>query len=912
MPLLIGSRVEVSGQLPRARAVHYVPYMTLETGSRLGPYEVVSLLGKGGMGEVYKAHDPRLGRNVAIKVLPDSLSGDPRFRQRLRREAKTISQLQHPHICTLHDIGEQDGVRYLVMEYLEGETLEERLRAGPLAVDEARRIGKEIAEALGAAHNRGVVHRDLKPGNVILTKAGTKVLDFGLAKSFEGPIPDDELTSLRTLPDALTREDAIVGTFPYMAPEQLQGKQVDARTDIWALGCVLYEMVTGERPFVEASKASLIAAILRSEPEAISTRQPLAPYRLDLVVGRCLEKDPENRWQSARDVAFEVASVETGVEMAATSAAAAAASTQDASTPAASSPATPVPGVADRRGIGRAALWVAAAVVLAVAVGYWAFEPAATEPVIEPGEAVAVLPFENMTGNDQLDYLGLGLAAGLISQLAELPGVNVVGRSRAWSAQQAAGSPLALAERLGASVFVEGEVHLEGQKLRVDVATSEPDSAIVLWSESFDGSQDQLYELQQRIADSVARVLSVSLSREDRRRLARGGPSSQAFDFYLQGLERLEQPENPRHLEFAGNLFRQAIRIDSDVAIFHAALATTLARQRLEANRAIDPEEIERQARRALELDPELPEAQVALARALRGRGRFAESIAALRPLLARHPKPDEAFRELAHSYEQAGDIAASMECLETAVALAPGNWFNWNALGALQAVEGDLQGAKSSLEKALELAPDSVTWPRLNLGGVKMLLARSRAEYEDAVAEFEATGATTSDPKLTSNLATAYFYLGRLDQAEPLYRRAVELDPNDHRYRRNLGDVLWSLDRREEARVEFRAALGLAETVLAASPDSNDALRSRALYAAKTGDCEAGVGFAREARPLLPSNWQNHLDLAMAFALCGQRAEALEAVEVCLASGLPGGVLRQQAELEALADDAEFLQITE
>ena len=192
------------------------------------------------------------------------------------------------------------------------------------------------------------------------------------------------------------------------------------------------------------------------------------------------------------------------------------------------------------------------------------------------------------------------------------------------------------------------------------------------------------------------------------------------------------------------------------------------------------------------------------------------------------------------------------------------------------------------------------------------MVLARSRADYEDAVAEFEATGATTSDAKLASNLATAYFHLGRLEQAELLYRRAVELEPNRHQYRRNLGDVLLSLGRGDEARAEFRAALRLAEAVLAASPDSNLALSSRALYAAKTGDCEAGVAFAREAKPLLPSNWQRHLDLALAFALCGQRAEALEAVEACLANGLPGSVLRQQAELEALADDAEFLQITE
>ena len=257
------------------------------------------------MGEVYRARDSRLGRDVAVKVLPAELSEDSSYRQRLEREAKTISQLQHPNVCTLFDFDSEDGADYLVMELLEGETLDDRLRRGRPSTDEMVRIGQEIAEGLEAAHRRGVVHRDLKPGNVILTQSGAKVLDFGLARDMgrQGEVVDTEAA---TIAASITAEGRIVGTMPYMAPEQLQGLQVDARSDIWALGCVLYEMATGDRPFHGETQASLIASILSTDPEPPSRSQPLSPARLDWVVKRCLEKDPERRWQSARDVAIEI------------------------------------------------------------------------------------------------------------------------------------------------------------------------------------------------------------------------------------------------------------------------------------------------------------------------------------------------------------------------------------------------------------------------------------------------------------------------------------------------------------------------------------------------------------------------------------------------------------------------------
>jgi eukaryotic-like serine/threonine-protein kinase len=283
--------------------------MQITVGSRLGPYEIVALIGAGGMGEVYEARDTRLDRSVAIKVLPPAFADNAQLKQRFEREAKTISQLTHAHICTLYDVGNDQGVEYLVMELLDGESLADRIARGPLPMRDVLRYGGEIAEALDRAHRGGVVHRDLKPGNVMITKSGAKLLDFGLAKS--GAI-DFTSGSFAVAPDgatqqkALTQEGTILGTFQYMAPEQLEGSDADARTDIFAFGAVLYEMATGKRAFQGKNKTSLVAAIVSSEPPAISSIQPLAPPALEHVIKKCLAKERDDRWQSAHDIAEEL------------------------------------------------------------------------------------------------------------------------------------------------------------------------------------------------------------------------------------------------------------------------------------------------------------------------------------------------------------------------------------------------------------------------------------------------------------------------------------------------------------------------------------------------------------------------------------------------------------------------------
>jgi eukaryotic-like serine/threonine-protein kinase len=280
--------------------------MAILSGKRLGPYEILSAIGAGGMGEVYRARDTRLERIVAIKILPDHLADQAELRERFDREARTVASLNHPHVCTLYDIGAQDGTDFLVMEYLEGETLAERLKKGPLPLDQVLQYAIEISDALDKAHRKGITHRDLKPGNIMLTKSGTKLLDFGLAKLKTDTAPANVTFSKVPTEDAVTAQGTILGTLQYMAPEQLEGKAVDARTDIFAFGAVVYEMATGKKAFEGKSQASLIAKILEIDPPPMSSLQPMTPPALDRVVKKCVAKEPEKRWQGASDLSDEL------------------------------------------------------------------------------------------------------------------------------------------------------------------------------------------------------------------------------------------------------------------------------------------------------------------------------------------------------------------------------------------------------------------------------------------------------------------------------------------------------------------------------------------------------------------------------------------------------------------------------
>jgi len=373
----------------------------LTSGTKLGPYEIVEPLGSGGMGEVYRARDTRLDRDVAIKVLSGHFVSSPSLKERFEREARTISQLSHPNICALYDVGSQDGTDYLVMEYLEGESLADRLVRGPLTLEEVLRYGSQVADALDKAHQRGVIHRDLKPGNIMLTKTGAKVLDFGLAKQAQAKTPSSSALTAMTTPKALTVEGTIVGTFQYMAPEQIEGAEADARSDIFALGCVLYEMATGKRAFAGKTQASVIASILATEPAPLSLVAPMTPPALDRLVRYCMAKERDERIQSAHDVKLQLEWIVEGGSQAG----------------------IPAPVVARRRTSQKLAWAVAAVAVVAAiafAIGFVLRAPAPAHPLrvsILPPEQHSFDPLSVAISPDSSKLAFVATIAGLSPQL---------------------------------------------------------------------------------------------------------------------------------------------------------------------------------------------------------------------------------------------------------------------------------------------------------------------------------------------------------------------------------------------------------------------------------------------------------------------------------------------------------------
>lgn len=860
--------------------------MALFPGARLGVYEVAGVIGRGGMGEVYRARDTRLDRVVALKILPADLGRDPERLFRFEREARLASSLNHSNIVVIYDIGQDVGINYIAMEYVEGETLLDVIRRGPPPVAVTADLAAQIADALARAHAAGIIHRDLKPSNIMVTPdRRAKVLDFGLGKFIEGGATSNALTELGR---GETTPGVLLGTAAYMSPEQGVGGIADARSDQFALGLILYEMLSGTHPFARASGVQTLSAIIEEDPEPLGAKAPKTPEALAHIVERCLAKDPAERFDSTADLARALQSICDHLRSGRTLA--------------------PIPRIRKRRTPAWA--WpTAAAVAVAVAIGaltLWQFASPVTTSL--PGaRQVALLPFNNIGDDPAHQALADGLAEVLTTRLTQLErfsgGLQVVPAVEV--RQQRIASAADARRAFGVNIVVSGSVQRTGDRLLLTLNLIDGASLRQIRADALDLTAQDAAALQDEVLIRLARLLDIDMNPQAQALVSAGGTRAPgASQYYLQGRGYLQRSERAENLDVALGLFERALAEDAGYALAHAAIAETSWRKYEATKNTVWVGRARQAGAEALRLSPTLPQVQVTLAIIAIGTGQYEDAVKTLSAVLERDPTNADAYRELGRAFEALGDAPRAEETLNRAVSARPGDWAAYNTLGGFYFRRQRPAEAAAQFEKVVALTPDNARG-YTNLGSAYMQLRK----WDEALRAL--SRATDLNPTGTrwSNLGTAYFRQRRYADAARAFEHASELDPKNYQVWFNLASAyLWSPGSEGKARAAFERTATLGEEARTVNARDAMLLVRLANCYANLGDAAKARALAAEAEALQPKNAQVFLLSAQAYERIGDRSMALSKVTGALERGLSREDIEATRSLDALRADPAYV----